>query len=272
MSGNKNYVSNNICQNCGNKGHHIRNCINPITSMGVILYYRDKDKIKYLLIRRKNTIGFVEFIRGKYAMNDVDYIGELFNVMTEHEIQLIQEKEFSYLWEFLWMDKRFNKTNQKVKRDYEAAYEKFQKIKKGYGEKNISIDNFINKKQKFYIEQEWGFPKGRRNFNENNYDAAIREFIEETNIKKTDFICSINSKCFDETYISYDNIQYQNIYYLAEYIGNGNFSIDKSKHEQFTEISNIGFFKYEDVINKLRDYDLEKKKLISKINDFLINK
>ena len=49
-----------------------------------------------------------------------------------------------------------------------------------------------------------------------------------------------------------------------KYIGNGNFSIDKSKHEQFTEISNIGFFKYEDVINKLRDYDLEKKKLISK--------
>ena len=110
MSGNKNYVSNNICQNCGNKGHHIRNCINPITSMGVVLYYRDRDKIKYLLIRRKNTIGFVEFIRGKYAMNDVDYIGELFNVMTENEIQLIQEKEFSYLWEFLWMDKRFNKT------------------------------------------------------------------------------------------------------------------------------------------------------------------
>ena len=182
MSGNKNY-NNNICQNCGIKGHHIRNCNNPITSLGIVLYNRDKEGLKYLLVRRKNTIGFVEFIRGKYAINDKTYILQLFNVMTENEIQLITDKDFPYLWEFLWMDKRFNKTSQKVKRDYDAAFEKFKKIKQGYGENKISIEYFIEKKDKFYIEQEWGFPKGRRNFNENNYNAAIREFIEETNIK-----------------------------------------------------------------------------------------
>ena len=103
MSGNKNY-NNNICQNCGNKGHHIRNCINPITSLGIVLYKKSKEGLKYLLVRRKNTIGFVEFIRGKYAINDTSYLQELFNVMTENEIQLILEKDFSYLWEFLWME------------------------------------------------------------------------------------------------------------------------------------------------------------------------
>jgi 8-oxo-dGTP pyrophosphatase MutT (NUDIX family) len=270
MSGNKNYT--NICQNCGIKGHHIRNCNNPITSLGVVLYNRDKKGLKYLLVRRKNTIGFVEFIRGKYAINDKTYILQLFNVMTENEIQLITDKDFPYLWEFLWMDKRFNKTSQKVKRDYDAAFEKFKKIKEGYGENKISIEYFIEKKDKFYIEQEWGFPKGRRNFNENNYNAAIREFIEETNIKKKDIISSPESESYSEIYISYDNIQYQNIYYLAEYTGDGNFTIDKSKHEQFTEISNIDFFPINNVMNKLRDYDVEKKRLINQIDEILVNK
>ena len=31
----KNY-NYNPCQNCGLKGHHVRNCPNPITSLGVI--------------------------------------------------------------------------------------------------------------------------------------------------------------------------------------------------------------------------------------------
>tara|TARA_Y100000385_G_scaffold134716_2_gene139932 strand:- start:16320 stop:17042 length:723 start_codon:yes stop_codon:yes gene_type:complete len=240
--------------------------------LGIILYNRDKEGLKYLLVRRKNTIGFVEFIRGKYAINDKTYILQLFNVMTENEIQLITDKDFPYLWEFLWMDKRFNKTSQKVKRDYDAAFEKFKKIKEGYGENKISIEYFIEKKDKFYIEQEWGFPKGRRNFNENNYNAAIREFIEETNIKKKDIISSPESESYSEVYISYDNIRYQNIYYLAEYTGDGNFTIDKSKHEQFTEISNIDFFPINNVMDKLRDYDVEKKRLINQINQILINK
>ena len=127
----------------------------------------------------------------------------------------------------------------------------------------------VENKTKFYIEQEWGFPKGRRNFYENNFNAAIREFVEETNIKKEDIICSPESQVFEETYISYDNIAYQNIYYLAKYKGDGKFSIDKSKHEQFTEISNIQFFTFDQAIEKLRDYDNEKVKLITAVNKYL---
>lgn len=268
MNAKKNY---NPCQNCGFKGHHIRHCPNPITSLGIILHTDcEKDK-KYLLVRRKNTIGFVEFIRGKYAINDICYITQLFNVMTDTEINLIQEKDFGFLWEFLWMDKKFNKGGNKVKRDYQSAHDKFEKIKKGYGDKNLSIQGFINKKTNFYIEQEWGFPKGRRNFYENNFNAAEREFIEETNIKSEDILCTPESKIFEETYISYDNIEYKNIYYLAQYKGDGKFSIDKSKHEQFTEISNIKFLTFKQVIENLRDYDNEKVKLIKEVHKYLTN-
>lgn len=116
----KNNYYNVICQNCGDKGHHIKDCINLVTSLGIILYRFIGPTIQYLAVCRKNTIGFVEFIRGKYAINDTAYIQQLFNVMTEHEITLITDKEFEFLWEFLWMDKQFNKVSSKVKRDYDS--------------------------------------------------------------------------------------------------------------------------------------------------------
>lgn len=262
----KNYYGGVLCQNCGERGHHIKDCINPVTSLGIILYRRVQSKIQYLIVCRKNTIGFVEFIRGKYAVNDEAYIQQLFNVMTEKEIDMIVNQPFDQLWEFLWMDKQFKKESAKGKRDYKNAYAKHNKINN-----HDKIKEFITKKTQKYKEQEWGFPKGRRNYNESNYKAALREFSEETNISLQDISIYSESHVFDEIYRSYDNINYRNIYYIAEYTGDGNLIIDRNKPEQYTEISKIGFFNYDDIILKLRDYDVEKKRMLSKIQQFLLD-
>ena len=251
----KSYYHNVICQNCGERGHHIKDCPNPVTSLGIILYRRLESNIQYLIVCRRNTIGFVEFIRGKYALNDAPYIQQLFNVMTEHEIEMILNNTFECLWEFLWMDKQFKKESSKVKRDYNNAYIKYTKINTDH-----KIEQFIKNKSKKYVEQEWGFPKGRRNYNESNYKAALREFCEETNISLKDIKLWPESNVFDEIYTSYDNIKYKNIYYLAEYVGTGDLGIDPRKPEQYTEVSKIGFYNYENTLSKLRDYDIEKKK------------
>ena len=76
---------------------------------------------------------------------------------------------------------------------------------------------------------------------------------------------------FNEEYRSYDNIKYRNIYFLAEYIGNGKLTIDEFKPEQYTEISNILFLPLSGVINKFRTYDTKKKELIARVNKFLTN-
>ena len=82
------------------------------------------------MVCRKNTIGFVEFIRGKYANSDIKYIQKLFDVMTDTEIKLLEQSIFDVLWEYLWMDQQFNKKySTKVKRDYHAAVQKYNKIK-----------------------------------------------------------------------------------------------------------------------------------------------
>ena len=44
------------------------------------------------MICRRNTIGFVEFVRGKYVYSDFEYLSNLFNVMTNDEINYLDQK------------------------------------------------------------------------------------------------------------------------------------------------------------------------------------
>ena len=68
------------CGNCGEEGHTYRRCLSPIMSLGVILYKIEDGVTKYLLIQRKDTLGFVEFMRGKYNLENLDYIKEIFKI------------------------------------------------------------------------------------------------------------------------------------------------------------------------------------------------
>jgi len=46
--------------------------------------------IEYLLIRRRNSLNYVEFIRGKYDINNLDYIEKSVNFITKKEKELIK--------------------------------------------------------------------------------------------------------------------------------------------------------------------------------------
>ena len=62
---------------------------------------------------------------------------------------------------------------------------KFNNLK---SKKENSLDQIINECNIIYIEKDWGFPKGRRNLRESDYDCALREFEEETDIKETNIL------------------------------------------------------------------------------------
>ena len=85
-----------ICQNCGKRNHHIKNCYEPKTSFGIILYRIENEELQLLLIRRKNTLGFVQFVRGQYKDKDYIYLQKLINVMTK--IQLVPKQYLNYVW------------------------------------------------------------------------------------------------------------------------------------------------------------------------------
>jgi len=64
-------TNTNSCNNCLEYGHSFHQCKKPITSLGIIVFKYDKYNIpNYLLICRKDSLGYVDFMRGKYNPNN----------------------------------------------------------------------------------------------------------------------------------------------------------------------------------------------------------
>jgi adenylosuccinate synthase len=59
----------------------------PIISMGVIAFTNDETtgELRFLMIRRKDTLGFMDFMRGKYSIYNKEYILNLLKEMTVEE-------------------------------------------------------------------------------------------------------------------------------------------------------------------------------------------
>lgn len=293
---------NNIyCCNCGNIGHSYNNCLEPLTSYGLICFKKNKklrnDKFdlynyKVLLVRRKHTIGYVEFLRGKYFENDDIYITKLINLMTyDEKNKLLIINDFDLLRDDLGMSRNF-KNNFK---EYDYAKLKFNKIKD-------KLEYLIENSNKVWDEPEWGLPKGRRNNKETDIECAIREFIEETGIKKKNIIIFKNVKPLEEVYVGINNIKYKHVYFFSilndtddnqndiddnqndiddeqndidddqndidndeknndEY---DNIPLDESNLQQLLEISKVHWYKFNDIKNLIRYYYASKMNVIQK--------
>ena len=174
--------------------------------------------IKYLMIRRKNTLSYVDFIRGKYDLDDYEYIYNTILMMTNEEKQNLLTKSFDVLWSDLWAcPLNVNNHNQ----EYEDSKTKFNKLRDGYQIYkcevlfNINFEKVINSSMVSYNEPEWGFPKGRRNFNEKNIECAKREFQEETGLIERDYHI-LNFSPLEEIYLGTNHIRYKHIYYFGQ--------------------------------------------------------
>lgn len=260
-------MSNKIiyCGNCGEEGHTYRRCLSPIMSLGIILYKIDDGIIKYLFIQRKDTLGFVEFMRGKYNLENLDYIKDIFKIMTINERDKILKNNFDYLWNELWMN--FN--NKKFHNEYSSSKDKFYKLKDGINVQDEEYDfekinNFV---PKIYNETEWGFPKGRHNNQEKDMSCALREFEEETGISRTSINILYNVLPFEEIFTGSNYKSYKHKYYVA-YMEN---DIELNDSYQHTEVSKIEWKTFDEAINLIRSYNLEKKDILTRVNTLITN-
>ena len=218
--------------------------------------------IQYLLIRRKNSMNYVEFIRGKYDINNIDYLMRSVNFITLSEKEMIQNNNFNFLWRSLWGDKNENNI------EYHESYNKFNSIKNGiYIKKNdiniyFTLDKLIKESVFKFEEPEWGFPKGRRNLREKNIECAKREFEEETGIN-SNLINILNMTPMEETYLATNNLKYKHIYYISQIKNNNTIlSLDKDNINQNIEISAIDWFDFNKALSTIRDYNIEKKHIL----------
>ena len=95
-------MSDNYCNNCGKHGHNYNQCKLPITSLGAIAFRIRDDNIEYLMIRRKDTLGFIDFMRGKYALTNKDYIMNMLKQMTNEEKLKLNTWTFNQIWNDIW--------------------------------------------------------------------------------------------------------------------------------------------------------------------------
>lgn len=265
-----------ICHNCGGRNHNTQYCRKSVNSYGVILYRKNKNNNReYLLICRRHSIGYIQFIRGKYTFDKLDYIQKLINVMSNEEIIYLQYKTFDEQWRDIWMDTHIQKRTNKAEQDYLNSKNKYDILKRGFEKDGINndINYFIQNKTSYYSEPEWGFPKGRKNNGELDIVSAIREFEEETMISKND-ISIIEMPVYRENYKSYDEVYYKNSYYIAEYKGTDNelFVVNPGSKEQYAEVSKLGFYTLEECIMKIRDYNIEKKQMLVSLDRVLHKK
>jgi ADP-ribose pyrophosphatase YjhB (NUDIX family) len=275
-----------FCVNCGKYGHTTKVCFEPITSYGVILFYRDGNinnsnfninsvneknhKIKYLLVRRRDSHNYVEFLIGKYDINNISFLNTMFSEMTINERNNILTKDFDNLWNNLWGEK--NKKKNKL--GYNESYNKYNILKNGFYHPSgelINLEILCKNNNCVFKEPEWGFPKGKRNYKEKNINVALREFTEETGIdsSKINIISQINP--ITETFLASNNKYYKHIYYVASINNLIDVKVDNNNKLQIKEIGDIGWFESNEVNSILRNSDIEKKKIFNKLNLFLQN-
>jgi ADP-ribose pyrophosphatase YjhB (NUDIX family) len=278
----------NICSNCGLQGHHYKYCTEPITSYGIIAFRIGDSKFKqpneiqgnctsymtpnleYLLVQRRDSIGFIELLRAKYKLTDFAYIQEQIDGTTPEERSALVTKSFDELWTDLWGGTTLPE-NRQYRQEYEVAKQKFEAFSKGtlHNNTEIKLKSMIEATPVYYTTPEWGFPKGRRNVSETNYKCAIREFTEETGLKASDIHILENIEPITEIFCGNNNIHYKHIYYMAYIPSHVHVAIQPSNEIMMREIGNIGWFTFEDALNKIRPTNPEKKQVLEKVQDIL---
>ena len=249
------------CTNCGKIGHNHKNCKNPIISYGIMLFKYDVDEFKLLLVQRKDSIAYIEFIRGKYSITNTTKLFGILENITKTELYNILNYDFDYLWNTLWSSNIDKTSLKKFEKEYCSSFKKFTSIKSRSN--SINIYDILTVLNITYNETEWGIPKGRRNLNELDIEVANREFQEETNLTENDYTIINSLSPIRERFLGTNKLKYDHIYYIAITKKNIEPMIDKNNINQIIEIKNIKWLNREVAVKCIRKYETEKKKIIN---------
>lgn len=224
------------------------------------------------MIQRKDSLCYVEFIRGNYDLKNRNYMLGLFDRMTENEKNKLRNNSFDVLWNGLWVDN--NKRNHS---NYRHTRDKFHKLKNGFHLRSndtlvfVSLDTLLDMSKNSLFEQEWDFPKGRRKLGEKDFTCALREFQEESNVSADEVVFYDPYKHFEEIYLSNNKIRYKNIYFIAEYINTQCSEslplFDSNNINQTKEVRDVQWLSYDLVLSKLKDRQFEKTELFNLVNN-----
>ena len=217
---------------------------------------------KVILVQRRNTIGLIEFIRGKYEVDNPNYIIKLFNMMTFDEKRMFREYDsFDMLRTIIGFKRECH-----YRGEYNSSKIKFNTLRDD--PRGNQIHALLDKSYTKWSSPEWGAPKGRRNNKEYDIECAIREFVEETGVKYKNINVYRNIKPLEEIYKGINGVVYKHTYFIAD------IKDTIESHENITyiekggylnsEISNVKCFNLTECQKIIRPYYLSKLNVIKK--------
>jgi len=275
-------MNNSICSNCGITGHSYKSCLAPVSSYGLIAFrvigetqanrlVREQksltgyegQKVQFLLIQRKDSIGYVEIIRGKYKLDDTVYIKAQITGMTEIERNRVINLPFETLWTDMWGS---NTNGKQFTNEFDQSRRKFQQLKDGG-----FLTQYVSEAAPPFATPEWGFPKGRRNPREDNLSCAMREFNEETGLRPHQYKIVENMEPIRETFFGNNHVHYTHVYYLAYCTPELEVVMKKNDNHMVREVSDIRWASLEEALTLIRPENVEKRDILLRAATILRN-
>ena len=251
------------CKNCNMPGHLHRNCGFPITSIGIIVCCDiDTPNIKLMMVRRKDTYGYVDFLRGKLDFNDHPAVQSIVDEMTVYEKETIckisSSSDVCELRKRMWGDYKI----QFRKEESDACANIMKFITNNPGVLRTMVDESSTKWQ----EPEWGFPKGKREHHETDIRCGLREFEEETGISRNEINVIQNIRPIEEVYIGTDSRPYKHKYFISVIDGDRARCLSLEKFQK-SEISKISWMTMAETVNSIRPNSQKKKDVVTQVRN-----
>lgn len=277
-------TSTSYCTNCGEYSHNTKQCLLPITSFGTILFRVKgewnqaqtllnsetsfngldlvKSNIQYLLIQRRDSLGYIDIMRGKYKIDDIDYISKQIHGMTRDEQERLLSVPFDTLWEQLWGPP--SEGSNPYKNEKETSRVKLMTLRN-------TLPDIIKSVNMSWPTPEWGFPKGRRDPYESEYMCALREMKEETGLTEKDVIPIKNIDTIKETFFGSNNIQYCHKYFIMYVPNNKEIVYNSNNIHMFQEIGDIRWCSLDEALSLIRSENVEKREILLRVSSLLRN-
>lgn len=273
----------NCCVNCGEIGHVFKTCTKPITSYGIIAmskktassqieissdryickYHQQQQQnnnsslsvplsspeLCFLMVRRRDTMGYIDFVRGKY--DDDKQMRTYISEMTCDERNKLVTKTFDEIWDQMWV----NHSCKMFTAEKSEAAAKFA---------NLDLSKILEEIPCNYYEPEWCIPKGRKNISEGEEHCALREFKEETGYGGIRPF--IDRKTWTEQFVGTNGVTYRHIYYctyIPEWRKRPEYSIESVR--KAGEISDVRWMTLSECLKYIRPYDVAKKQLLKDV-------
>jgi len=245
------------CSNCGRPGHFFRECSEPITSLGIIPFRRNGVKNEWLLIRRRDSLGFIEIMRGKY--DGATALQLLIDQTTLTERERLKVTPFPDLWRELWN----GPASRRYHAEYEQAKAKFEALRATSSGSSV-LEAVCAASSTGWTEPEWGFPKGRRSSTETELACALRETYEEAGIHKRDLTIMNEREPLMEEFRGSNGISYRHRYWLAQVDLALVVRLDPENVDQVREVGDVRWCSTEEALTLIRPYNVEKRAVLQR--------